>query len=144
MSKNAVLFVASVAAFAAAARQKVRFETSKGDLALEDLYDLPLTSMTGKVNLDGIAKGLAQELKEAETQTSFVDPSDTGASAETQLKFDLVRHVISEKVEERNAARDAQERKEKKQKLLELIAKKKDQELEGKSLEELTAMVSEL
>lgn len=45
---------------------------------------------------------------------------------------------------ERDAAKDAADRKEKKARLLELIARKQDEELAGKSAEELLALANAL
>jgi len=52
--------------FAFATKKKIRFETSKGLLSVEDLWDLPLTSDNGRPNLDDIAKGIYKAMKEGE------------------------------------------------------------------------------
>ena len=49
--------------FEKAVRTKLRFETSKGQLSLEEVCDLPLTSTTGKTNLYDIARTFRRELK---------------------------------------------------------------------------------
>lgn len=128
--------------FEKATRLKLRFTTSQGILSAEDLWDIPLTTTRGNCNLNDIAKGLNRELKAA-GEEDFVN-KPTAANALIQLKFDLVKHVIAVRLAENEAARVAVERKEKKQRLLEIIAHKQDQELEGKSVEELTAMVNTL
>jgi len=131
--------------FEQASRMKLRFDSPQGLLAVEDLWDLPLTSTTGnRANLDAIAIDLNRQTREAEDTVSFVTPpADTG-KAEISLKFDLVKYIIGVRVMERDERQAAVERKEKKQRLLELIARKQDQELEGKSVEELRAMVEGL
>ena len=43
--------------FLQATREKFRFESSKGDLSVEQLWDLPLTSRTG-FDLDTVAKAV--------------------------------------------------------------------------------------
>lgn len=128
--------------FEKAARLKLRFDTSKGNLTVEDLFDLPLTSTNGRANLNDIAKGLNRELKATEEE-DFVNNTTKGNEV-LQLKFDIVKHVIEVRKAENEAAKTAADRKEKKQRLLELIAKKQDQDLEGKSVEELNAMVNAL
>ena len=57
--------------FEKASRAKIRFETSKGSLTVEDLWDLPLTSNTGKADLDDIARGLHSQLKEHRLNLPF-------------------------------------------------------------------------
>lgn len=54
--------------FEQTSRLKLRFDTTKGMLTAEDLWDLPLTSDAGKANLDDVAQSLHRELKDAETE----------------------------------------------------------------------------
>ncbi len=129
--------------FEKASRAKLRFESPQGPLAAEDLWDLPLTSLlTGKANLNDLAKGLFRQLKDS-GEVSFVDPTTT-ADAATQLKFDIVKHVIEVRVAERDAAAVAQANKEKKQLILGIIAQKENEALSNTSLDELRAMVQSL
>lgn len=128
--------------FEKANRMKLRFTTPKGVLSVEDLWDLPLTSSTGKANLDDIAKALHRKLKD-EADTSFVEPSATGDKT-LQLQFDIVKHIIDIRIDERNAAAIARANKDKKQMILELIAKKKNEELANASLDELEKLAESL
>jgi hypothetical protein len=128
--------------FELASRQKLRFDSPKGQLSVEDLWDLPLTSTTGRANLDDIAVGLHRQLKES-SEVSFVTPVAAKLN-DTQLKFDLAKHIIDVRVAERNAAAEATKRRETKQRVLEIIESKKDEALRGKSLEELTALANTL
>lgn len=128
--------------FEEANRLKLRFDTPKGALTAEDLWDLPLTSTTGKANLDDIAKGLFRQLKDEEN-VSFVSPSKSKDKT-VQMKFDIVKHIIDVRVAERNAAETARQNKEKKDMILGIIAQKENEKLTGASLEELRAMVESL
>lgn len=127
--------------FEQAVRLKLRFTTSVGLLSTEDLWDLPLTSARG-ADLNDIAKGLNRELKAAANE-DFVNPTAKSDDA-LQLKFDVVRRVIDVRLAERAAERTTAERRDKKDRLLELIARKQDESLAAKSVEELTAMVEAL
>lgn len=126
--------------FEKASRLKLRFDTSRGQISVEDLWDLPLTSGTSKPNLDDIAKGVHRELRNSAETESFVTPASSTGNDELQLKFDVVKHVIDVRVAERNAAADAAKRRENKQRILEIVALKEDESLRGKSLDELRAM----
>jgi hypothetical protein len=129
--------------FEKATRMKLRFASPLGGLTVEDLWDLPLTSArTNQANLNNIAKDVSRQLK-AEGEEDFVNPKGS-ADEVLQLKLDILKHVIQVRQAENEAARAAAERKDKKAKLLELIARKQDAQLEGKPLEELQAMVADL
>lgn len=128
--------------FERAARLKLRFETKKGQLSAEDLWDLPLSSTTERTNLNSIAISLHQKLKD--TPISFVDAVPSGDRAATQLRFDVVKHVIDVRLAE-NAARAAeQERGQKRQRIMELISHKEDEALAGKSADELRELLESL
>lgn len=127
--------------FEQAVRLKLRFETLKGLLTTEDLWDLPLTSVRG-ANLNDIAKALNRELKDAADE-DFVNRA-VKADAVPKLKFEVVKHIINVRLAENDTARLASERREKKARLLELIAQKQDESLAARSVEELQAMVESL
>jgi hypothetical protein len=80
------------------------------------------------------------EDKEADTESFVV--TATKADAELQLKFELVKHIISARLSENEAARTAKERKEQKQKLAEILDRKKNAALENLSVEELEAALA--
>ncbi len=127
--------------FEFATRQKLRFDTTKGSLTTEDLWDLPLTSTRGD-SLDAIARNLSLLIREQVTE-SFVVKA-TKADEILELKFALVKYVIDVRLAEDELAKAARETKKKKERLLEIIARKQDQALEQASLEELQGMVAAL
>mgnify|MGYP001013562831 CR=1 FL=1 len=128
--------------FEQASRLGIRFTTSKGIVTVEDLWHLPLQSPTGRTSLDDIAKALHRELKECE-ETSFVTPSKVPDPA-LVLRFDIVKHIIDVRLAENAAAATARANTEKKQKLLEILARKQDASLESASEEEIRAMINAL
>lgn len=130
--------------FEKAARLKLRYDTDLGQLSVEDLWDLPLSSATTrKVSLDSIAIALDQKLKAAAT-TSFVKRKSQSEDSVTQLSLEIVVRVIEVLQQEAEAEEKKQENATKKQRLLELIAEKQDEALKGKSLEELQGLVESL
>lgn len=134
------------AMFEQASRSKLRFDSSKGGLTTEDLWDLPLTSPSGnRANLDAIAMDLYRQTRESAEIISFVNPAaESREKAELELRLAIVKHVIDTKLAERAAMEAAAERRNKKQRLLELIAHKQDEELSSKPIEELQALVNSL
>lgn len=130
--------------FEQASRLKFRFDSARGQLTVEDLWDLPLTSSVGRPCLDDIARQLNRALKtNQEEDVSFVEPA-TPKTTILQDKFDIVKHIIAVRLAERNAAADERARAEKKQRILEIIAKKQDASLESASTEELETMLAAL
>ncbi|WJJ54098.1 hypothetical protein [Escherichia phage AV101] len=121
--------------FDKATRMKLRFESNKGLLSIEQVWDLSLTA------LNEMAKGLSRQVKAAETDEEDFIGTKSNVDSELQLRFDVVKHIIGVKLKERDDSREAAERKANNQVILELIQRKKQQELESKSVEELEALL---
>lgn len=128
--------------FDQATRLKLRFNTPQGLISTEDLWDLPLTSTTNRANLDTIAVGLYAELN-SNRNISFVNNASAG-DVNLQLKFDIVKHIIDVRQAENAATAEARVRKGKKQQLLALIDQKENEQLAGKSLDDLRKMAEEM
>lgn len=77
--------------FELAAQQKLRFNTGRGDLTVEQLYDLPLQAKSN-ISLDGIAISLDTEIRET-AKKSFVSEVSPNASL-LDLKLEIVKHII--------------------------------------------------
>ena len=120
--------------FEKAARQKLRFNTNRGPLTVEQLWDLPLR---GDLSLDSIAVGLDKEVR-SEAPRSFVDSASTG-NVLLELKFDIVKHIIEVRMEE-NKRKVAKQAEAQQAKLLdEKIAELEHAEFLSGSLAELKA-----
>ena len=122
--------------FEKATRLRLRFETSRGNLNVEDLWRLPLAE------LDKLAIALNKQLKES-SEESFIKAKSKDHKL-LELRFDIVKHIIETLLSEDEEKKKAADKRAKREQLLELIAKKKNQELEGKSLEELEAELTKL
>ena len=94
------------------------------------------------VILDNIAKGLNKQIKEADTE-SFVTPT-TRADEVLKLKFEIVKHIISVRLAENAEALAAKNKAQQKQKLLEVLDRKKNAQLETMSVEEIEASLAAL
>jgi len=119
--------------FEQASRTKLRINTTIGNLSVEDLWELPLTS-ANKVNLDAIAVDLNRQIK-ATSEESFVKSAKKDEVL--QLRFDIVKHIIETRVAENAAKTELKQRESQLSKIDDIIAKKKDAQLENLSLEEL-------
>lgn len=121
--------------FDKATRLKLRFSSAKGDLSVEQVWDLSLTA------LNDMAKGLSRELKAATVDDEDFIGNNTSVDSQLQLRFDIVKSIISTKLKERDDSLSAAEKREHNQAILELIKKKQQEELAGKSVEELQALL---
>ena len=128
--------------FEQASRAKLRFPSIKGALTVEDLWDLPLTSNTGKANLDDVARSLGERLESTVTK-SYVTKTEA-SDDNTKLAFNIVLRVIEVRLAENEAALKAKGNREKKQQLLEILERKQNAQLETLSAEEIRAMIEAL
>lgn len=128
--------------FLQATREKFRFESPKGDLSVEQLWDLPLTSRTG-FDLDTVAKAVNADLK-ASNEESFVNVNNNPAVSRLQAKLEVVKAIIEVKLAQAEATKKRVEKAAERQRLMEVLHSKKDQELQGLSVEEIERRLSQL
>jgi hypothetical protein len=128
--------------FEHASRNKLRFASPKGDLSVEDLWDLPLTSTTGKANLDDIARDLYHQI-DSKARFSFVNKVDE-TIREANIKFEIVKTIIETRLKENADKLEAATRREKKAQIMALIAQKQTEALSSASIEDLTKMMEAL
>lgn len=128
--------------FEVASREKLRFDTSKGFLTVENLWDLPLTSAV-KVSLDAVARQVNAELK-AVTEESFVVTTSNPAKASLETKLEIVKYIIQVRLAENEARLASVKKAAEKEKLLSILDQKQDAELQDLSKEELLARIGNL
>lgn len=116
-----------------ASKQKMRFQTSKGLLSVEQLWDLDLET------LDALAVSLEENYKAGKGK-SFLSKK-TIKDKTVKLQFDIVLDVLQSKAEESDALTIAKENKEHNNKIIALIKDKKDESLKNMSVEELEGML---
>ncbi len=121
--------------FEAASRLKIRFDF-RGLCTVEDLWDLPLTS------LDSIYKKLNLQMKAQKEESLLEKKSQEDKILE--LKINIVKHIVETKIQEGKVKEDQILRKQQRQKIEEIISRKQDTALEGKSIEDLMKLADEL
>ena len=122
--------------FEIATRERYRFPYH-GLIGVEDLWGLP------KTELNNIYKYLMGKRRENETD-SLMDEMTSRANEALDNEIEIVKYIFQYKEEQENAKIREKEKAEKKQRILELMAKKQDDELAEKSIEDLEAMLKEL
>lgn len=118
--------------FEAATKGKYRFPF-KGMISVEDLWDLKLQ------DLDSVFKALNKQKKQNDEESLL--QVKTAEDQELDNKIQIVKYIVKFKQEEIEERLQAKDKKEYNQKLLELIERKQNEELAGKSIEELQAML---
>ena len=121
--------------FEIATRTKMRFPF-KGMVSVEDLWDLSVR------DLDSIFKTLNAQVKKSQEESLLATKSKEDETLSVQIE--IVKHIVKTKLDEAETAKQSRELKEKKQKLMEMIAEKKDEALRSASVEELQAMLDNL
>lgn len=122
--------------FSKATRMKLRFSTDRGQLSVEDVWDLSLTA------LNALAKSLRKRLKEGEEEDFLNTKSE--ADATDKLRFDIVLNILETKKAEKVERENAEGLKLKKQQLLGLLAEKQNENLRSMSEDELKAELAKL
>lgn len=122
--------------FERASKQQLRFQSTKGNLTTEDLWELSLQS------LDSLARGVNKALKEA-NEESFIS-TKTKSNTELELKLDILKHIIADKIADQEAKKAKAERAQELDMLQSLLAKNKTKELKSLSSEEILKRIADL
>jgi len=128
--------------FEKASRLKFRYDSERGSLNTEDLWNVPLTSTKG-FSLDEVAKSLSREIKNEEEE-SFVEENVKKDTSYKKDKLEIVKHIIKIKIDEKKQREKVAEKRVMKDKILNIIAEKQVENLKGESIENLTKMLDDL
>ena len=133
--------------FERATRQCFRFPSAKGDLTVEQLWDLPLVNKSAtrdvKADLDTVARTINSELKSM-AEESFVSTNPNPRKGVLEAQLEIVKHIIAVRLSEAEAAAKRMENIEKRSKLIEALAAKEDQELSQMSKDEIVKQLEAL
>lgn len=128
--------------FETATRAKLRFTSARGELSVEQLWEVPLRSRDG-FDLDAVAKGANKALK-ALTEESFVSMERTPAHTKAELTLEIVKHIIGVKLAEEEAAKKRADNRVEKEKLLQILAEKQAGKLSELSEKEIQKRINAL
>jgi hypothetical protein len=130
--------------FEYATRNKIRFHSSRGELTLEQLWDVPLRSADG-FDLNAVAKNANKALKEV-SEESFVETKKTTQHVRLEITLDVIKNVIDAKLADEEAAKRRAANRVEKEKLLAILSEKQDgklSELTEKQLRQRIAALEE-
>ena len=117
--------------FKVAAKEGYRFQF-KGNISVEDLFNLSTTE------LNTIYKTLNSELGE---NVEDLLGGESSVDKELKNKMEIVKEIFNDKVREQKEKEEALIERQRKERIKEIIAQKKDDDLSSKSIEELEAML---
>lgn len=121
--------------FETAVRNKMRF-SYKGQISVEDLWDLDVNA------LDGVFKTLNSKVKVSQEESLLRTRSKE--SEELMVQIEIVKYIVSVKLAEAEARKNAEANRAKRQQILGILADKQESDLKNKSPEELQAMLAAL
>ena len=121
--------------FEVATRSKMRFPF-RGLVSIEDLWDLSTR------DLDSVFKTLNSQVKQAKEESLLTTKSK--ADEVLDMQIEIVKYIVSVKLEEDTLRTQAKEKKEQKQKIMSILSAKQEEDLHNKSADELKAMLIEL
>lgn len=125
----------SVNIFEKASRLKLRV-AFKGHLRVEDLWDLPLEQ------LDELYGELSEQLDG--TKRKSLLGKKTEADELAALTVEIVTHILKTKQAEQDERKTKAAKAARRRELTALLADKQNEELRGKSVEEIQKMLEEL
>jgi hypothetical protein len=128
--------------FEYASRNKIRFASPRGELSVEQLWDIPLRSKDD-FNLNTIAQTANKAVKNA-TEESFVETTRTALHVRLEVALDCVKHIIEAKLSDESTAKKRAENKLEREKLLGILAEKQTGKLSALTEEEIKKRIEAL
>ena len=123
-----------------ASKKKLRFNTNRGVLSVEQLWDLSREEIRHLVIVArNIAKKSSGEINDSEL--SFLDAPVKTKATDDELRFEILKDIYLTKKSAEEKAQKRAEVKENNKKILDLIARKQDEALEKKSITQLEKML---
>jgi hypothetical protein len=128
--------------FEYASRNKLRFQSLRGELTLEQLWDVPLRSRDG-FDLNAVAKAANKAWKDL-SEESFVETEKTREHVRRETALEVVKSVIETKLAEEETDKRRATNKLEREKLLAILAEKQAGKLSELSEKELQRRIAAL
>jgi len=122
--------------FELATRKRLRFP-HKGQSTVEDLWELPVKE------LDNIYKVLNSKKKQNSEDSLLKTVSKTAEEEILELQIEIVKNIVSTKIEEAKQKTEAAEKKTRQDKIKEILASRNEEKYLAMSDEELQKLLEE-
>lgn len=129
-----------------ALRSKMRFLSARGMLSIEQLFEVPLRSTSGRAedfSLDAMSQAQYRAVRDLDSG-SFVDRATNKQLQDATLALDILKWVIGIKLEEETAREKAVATRAEEKRILDALAARQAQKLAGASEEELLAQLQKI
>lgn len=123
--------------FQLATRTKLRFETVKGLLSVEQLWELKTTELASVIKA---TNKILKDAKVEDDELDFLSGTKSKVNKIDQCRFNVLKEIFTIKKAEEDEKANEKAVKEHNAKIDALIAKKQDEKLENQSIEELLKM----
>ena len=125
--------------FKKASKVGLRVQTTKGLLSVEQLWTLSL------IDISNAIKTLKKQMNTSiDSELDFLSETSTKVDETTQLSFDILKDIYLTKKEENKLALEVKEKKALKQRIIEELAKRKDESYGKMTDSELEALLKGL
>lgn len=122
--------------FMLASRQRLRFASGKGQLTVEDLWSLPLTSLRKSANEINRLVNKSDDLFAAQTLSK--------EQKANELRLKIILEVIVQREADALEVMDSKEKEQRRKLLREIIAKKELEALDDQGLDALRKELDEI
>lgn len=127
--------------FAQASQQKLRFQTSRGLLHVESLWDIPLQANSG-FDLETLADTIEADIGSIPKRSRVTKRKNV--NPELKLKLAILDYIIEAKLEEIDAATEATATKDRRIKLTQALADQEAEKLKQMSSEDIKKELASL
>ena len=126
-------------------RNRLRFASSRGELTVEQLWEVPLRSGDGDgFNLDAIARAANQVFKAATEESFVATTARTSAQTRLEMTLEVVKRVIEVRLADEAVAKKRAENRIEREKLLRILAEKQEGKLSDLTEKELQKRIAAL
>lgn len=126
-----------------AAQNAIRFQSNRGLITVEQLFQMPLKSESG-FDLDTVARTVNNELKGLQEESFVEEVKADSRKKALEVSLEIVKDVIKTKQDENQAAVLKIKKRQERKKILDALATKQDQALSAASIEELEKKLAAL
>lgn len=131
--------------FILATRNKYRFQSNVGQLTVEDLWGLPITSQRSEaLTLSMLAQNINAKIKPTEGLEWLETQRETAEQEELKNKLAIIKYIVETRRAEATARQEAERKAQFLAKLKAEQSRRKEQNLMDQSDEDLEKLIAEL